>query len=307
MRASDGKPRSAAGLAVTRCDSMPSLARFRDSFTDSAWYVLADPGGPYRINSTGEVVVEHRRYRTGHVILPVTAATGGTVAAVQAVDALSGVAFFAGGAMGGLVVGGLFAGTVALIRRSRRQLEERSEHRWRSQVVQTAGSQAWRLCELALRIAGVGAWADGTVDPARRVPSILWTAVKRARLTELQHSDAVRALDHESLSELARERLERIARERASLDAIESNLHKVLETAQKIDEQRQRSAEEQQRKALRRQEEAELRRRLTGVSALVSDPARAEDEVDRSAGVVAEAEEIARLLVESDLMLKELD
>jgi len=280
--------------------SMPSLARFHDAGETADRYVISDPTAPRR----------RRRTRPARSIgfrdVLVGMASLGTVigcalwAASHAGSLLGGLLLsLLGGAVGALL-GGMLA--VALGNLPRSRLHRDPDDGVPKRVVRPADERAWRLCEIGAALAGSTSWADRIVDPGRRVPAILWSAVVRALVIDRQYADAQRAVAHTSLADLARETMARVAEERAALDAVEANLRAVLAAATGIDQlERDRRAA-----AARRWEEHELRTRLTGQYAAF-DHLESHDQADRSAGLAAEAEVVAELLAESDAMLRDLD
>jgi hypothetical protein len=168
-------------------------------------------------------------------------------------------------------------------------------------------SQAWTMCDLAWQIAGLDSWRDRTVDPERRAPSIVWSAVERITGLDREYPDAARALTHPSLKELAEEKIRRIEEERESLKCIEGNLRKVVDTARAIDAARAQTAWEREIAKQRRAEEQELRGRLTGNDRQGSTTDDVSNRrADESAGLAAEAKAIAGWLAESDRMLRDI-
>lgn len=106
---------------------------------------------------------------------------------------------------------------------------------------------------------------------------------------------------------MATETIAKVERERESLNSVESNLKKVLESAESIDRQRIQIAREQEIARQRMLEERELRKRLSEHLGSIADPIKSDTQADVSAGLAAEAEVVASLLAESDRMLRDMD
>ncbi|HSU08536.1 MAG TPA: hypothetical protein VLK57_04980 [Pseudonocardia sp.] len=156
-------------------------------------------------------------------------------------------------------------------------------------------------------IGRVHSWREGKVDSERRVASIVWSAVQRVVESDREYPDAVRALNHPNLRELAEGKIRRIEQERESLEIVEGNLRKVLDAARSIDAARARAAREREIAKLRLAEERELRDRLTADERrLLADSDSLNQQADKSACLVAETEAIAGWLAESDRMLRDI-
>jgi hypothetical protein len=80
------------------------------------------------------------------------------------------------------------------------------------------------MCETVYELAKCRSWADRTVDPHRRIPVLLWAAVRRALEVEKQQDAVSRARSHPSLDDLAREAAAKTARERTALSTVDKNL-----------------------------------------------------------------------------------
>jgi hypothetical protein len=284
----------------TGVGSMPSLAVYSADSDGARWYLITDP--LHRVLG-GERPVRSGRVRRVLVGLVAYGSVLGCAlwAASTASDLLEGLLLLLLGGSAGALLGGFLVvllGGVPSPGLRRRTPDDGVQLR-----VRPSDERAWRLCEIGAALAESGSWADATVDPRRRAPAILWSAVGRSLVVDRQYRDAQRAAAHESLGDLARETLARVADERAALDAVEANLRAVLAAAVRIDQQRaqRRSAHQ------RRREERELRARLTGQHAAVRDPIESHLQADSSAGLAAEAEVVAELLAESDAMLRDLD
>lgn len=289
------------GLIWDDHPTMPSVARFRKVYSEDGFFLICDPGGDYRIVADGKVTRD-RRDVAERVWALVTALICAIWAATNATSLGEIFAFFIGGAMGGLILGCMIGVCITEIAGVMHRESDQSN----SRKITTDSHQAWRLCLTVAKLAQVKSWADGTVDPTGRAPSILWSAVGRSMALDCQYVDATKALKHTSLETLAKETLSKIDRERQSLNAIEANLNKVLTTAIGIDEQRVQIAAEKKLAEQRRREEQELRRRLAGYDTVAA-PQVSDTQADRSAGLAAETEVIADLLAESDRMLRESD
>lgn len=165
-------------------------------------------------------------------------------------------------------------------------------------------AQAWGLCRIAYNLAQVEAWKSRLVDPDRRVPILLWEAVRLSLALDVKAADAALAIQHESLRELADETIRDIMRERVTVDQIGTNFMTILKTAKAIDERREHEAQARQLQAKKRLEERELRQRLTGRSDPVS-RAFLDDHADESAGLAAQAASISALIAASDRLLRD--
>jgi hypothetical protein len=279
---------------------MPSLTRVGGHGPGVGSFELTDPAA--RVPRGDGRAVSRRIGRAVVGLIPVATVIGcGLWAASTASTLLTGLLLLLlGGAVGALVAGML---AVALSNLPGPRTLRRSDDRRTRLLVRPPDERAWRLCEIGSALAESAAWADRTVDPSRRVPAILFSAVGRSLVVDRQYQDAQRALAHESLADLARDTLAGVAEERAALDAVEENLRAVLATATGIDMRRERLAQE--RRAA--QEERALRARLTGRTAAVSDPIESQLQADSSAGLAAEAAAVSQLLAESDALLHDLD
>lgn len=284
-------------LIRTSTSSMPSLAKFQHHGADRGWYILADPAARYPAQARSERAIDFGP-AIRSVIFLICVIGCGLWAARDKVSTPVVLLFFLLGGSAGAVIGGALSALVTRLPVTWRRADERP----RLRVAPTDG-RAWRLCETVAGLAATNSWTDRTVDPQRRAPAILWEAVGRSLAVERQYLDAERALGHESLHDLGRETLARVERERESLDAIELNLHRVLATAQNIDQQRERRAREREKRA----EERELRARMAGSVGSAVEPTESDQHADVSAGMAAEAEAIAELLAASDALLNDLD
>ena len=282
--------------------AMPTIGRV------NGVYVVCDPASAYTVD------IDTGKFSVGRHPLVMSlfgiggALTGGVLMALSASPWGWAIPLFVVGAVCGLITGVAVSIPLVGVSWAIQFLADLRHGRPRSiKGINDTSSQAWRLCDLAWRIGRVGSWRDQTVDPERRVASIVWSAVERSLAAESQHADAVRALDHANLKTLAESILARIEQERRSLSTVESNLQKVLDTARGIDSERAQAARDREIAQRRRAEEQELLGRLTGdhrrqgpdssVSAL---------QAERSAGLAAEAQAIAGWLAESDKMLRDL-
>ena len=283
-------------------DAMPTVGRVNGT------YVVCDPTGAYTVDiDTGKVTVgRHPLIRSLFGIAG--GLTGGVWLALSASPWGWAIPLFVVGAVCGFIAGALVSLPLVGASWAIQFLADLRHGRPRSiKGIDDTSSQAWRLCDLAWRIGRVGSWRDRTVDPERRVATIVWSAVERSVAAEGQHADAIRALDHPNLTTLAESMLARIEQERRSLCAVESNLQKVLDTARGIDAARVQSARDREVAQRRRAEEQELLVRLTGDHRRHGpDGSVSELQAERSAGLAAEAHAIAGWLAESDKMLRDL-
>ena len=290
--------------------SMPSLARLAGA-DGVGWFIVTDPNHqqprrrPIRVSSAAV-----RRAVVG--VIALACVLGSALWAASRADSLlSGLLLLLLGGSAGALLGGmatvLLGGLPARRRPARPGEGAGVVPAGPRHVVRPSDGRAWRLCEIAALLAESTAWADRTVDPERRVPSIIWSAVGRSLLVDRQYQDAQRAADHPSLEDLARDTLARIAAERASLDLIEANLRAVLTTAVGIDERRAQARQDRRSAQQRALEERELRARLAGRGAVAGSPVESHLQADTSAGLAAEAEVVAELLARSDAMLRDLD
>lgn len=293
-----GARRSATGL--------PSVARFTGSDGASEWFVAIDPEADHTILADGTIGTRPRNLPRGPAALLVAAfaTVCGIAWTIYPGDATPGA--FLAGAVSGLLLGGLLLLVVnVLLDLASRSTNTKAGVRV-SSTVRPGHRRAWRLCEIAVAIANRPVWQDGTVDAERQVPAILWAAVDRAIVVEDRRCDAQRALEHESLGQLAREHLSSIDEESRALDAVEDNLNRVLGTATNIQQRREQIARESEVERRRLAEERELRRRLSGAS--IGDGRMETDrQADRSAGLAAEASAVDELLADAERMLRDID
>jgi hypothetical protein len=286
-------------VRATSAESLPSLARFQRPGDARGWYVVVDPAGRYPALGRSERSIDFGpAIRT--TIFVVCIVGCGILAARDRVSTPITLLFFLLGGAGGALLGGLLAELAGSLLPHTWHRSAKDGPRMR---VQPSDGRAWRLCETVSALAGTSSWTDRTVDPRRRAPAILWTAVGRSLEVERQYLDARRALDHESLQDLGRETLARLARERESLDAVETNLRGVLAAARDID--RRRTELERLRRS--RAEERELRGRLARSNGSLVGAAESDRQADLSAGLAAETETISELLAASDALLYDLD
>jgi hypothetical protein len=170
--------------------------------------------------------------------------------------------------------------------------------------VRPSDARAWRLCEIADALSKVEAWRDRTVDSDRRVPTILWAAIRRSLAVDQLDSDAERAATHPTLADLVHDMSVRVEDERAALDRVQLNLGKVLLAARSIDQHRMETARVLEEHREREQEAAELRKRLTRNLSMNSFNG-SDEEADQSAGAAIEADVVAGLLHDSDRILRD--
>lgn len=292
------EPDRSPALVRTDAAAMPSLARFRRHEGDLGWYVVVDPAGRYPVQAGIERSIDFGPAVRGLIFLVCVVGCGLWAARDETSTPVALLVFVLGGCAG-VVLGQLLSALVKGL--------PQTWHRWSANGprlrVEPGDRRAWRLCEAAAGLAATGSWTDRTVDPQRRVPAILWSAVERSLAVERRYRDAERALDHESLHDLGRETLAGVERERASLDEVEANLRTVLAAALDIDGRRDRRARERRKRA----EERALRSRMTGGLGPVPGPIESDLDADASAGLAAEARAVAELLAASDALLQELD
>ena len=180
-------------------------------------YSVCDPEGPYTIDPLTGHLAHSRQVSISAFFAFAFAAVGAIWAAAVTTSGWQWVPLhFVLGALAGFFVGAIasipFVGafwvyqSVVNRRRGRRGVLETGD----------VGSRAWRLGDLAWQIARVDSWRDKTVDPERRVASIVWSAMSRALESDREYSDAVRALDHASLRELAEDKIRRVEQGRKS-------------------------------------------------------------------------------------------
>lgn len=259
-------------------------------------YLVCDPTvgiEQYRVHADGSI---HRR----HSPATVAGAVAIAVVAVAIVVALLGSLLARNiGVFGGwLLVGGVLG--LVLRRRLGVQAVQiltaaRPAPEGATVRVLPANTQAWRMCEIAVRLTGTQAWPRRQIDERRHVPELLWGAVRRSVQLDVEMADVLRAEKHESLRDIARQNRERIEAERAVLESVRENLAGVLEVAVRID----RRATDRAEAARAELEARELRGRLLGTHA--GEPPF--EQADSAAGLAAESTEIARLLEETDRLL----
>lgn len=153
-------------------DRLPTLVRTTQG------YRVFDPalvaGSHYQIDEHGTLV--YTRLPAGSVALTVL-----VLAAVAALSLGDDWLSIAGWMVAGLVVGTALAG-VALSLVHAVSSPERRYRRLHGDVpyardVVERGSQAWRLCEQAERLAATRSWIAGAVDSSRSLPTLLWAGV----------------------------------------------------------------------------------------------------------------------------------
>lgn len=298
---------SALGRAAvpirTDTDAMPWLARFQHAPGEAGWYVVRDPDGKYEITDSGDVTYRAGRHWSRFTTLAIAAAVtawlaaAGTSRAEILVNSLIGLVV---GLVLGAVSGKLARTLAAGVQTSR----DRRAGRTASATVAPANEQGWRLCLAAVRVSRTDAWTDRTIDPHRNLPRIIWAAIDRSVNLDWQQSDARQALGHESLVPLAEDTLDRVARERESLQQVEANIDAVGRAARAVDRQRAERDWSERVAHERGREERELLGRLTGVEAARTTGTASDDPADRAAGLAAEAREVARLLAETERILR---
>jgi hypothetical protein len=153
-------------------DRLPTLVRTTQG------YRVFDPalvaGSHYQIDEHGTLV--YTRLPEGSVALTVL-----VLAAVAALSLGDDWLSIGGWMIAGLVVATALAGVALSLvhavsspeRRYRRLYGDASFAR---DVVER-GTQAWRLCEQAERLAATRSWITGAVDSSRSLPTLLWAGV----------------------------------------------------------------------------------------------------------------------------------
>ena len=134
---------------------------------------------------------------------------------------------------------------------------------------------AWQMCETVHELATCRSWVDRTVDPQRRIPVLLWAAVRRSVEVETQ---------------------------RAALVSVAENLRAIRDAASQVDRTRNQRVRQQQAARDEQLEERQLRSALLGTSTSAA-PEHSENRADAAAGLAAEAETIAVLLADTDRLL----
>jgi hypothetical protein len=277
--------------------ALPTLGRSRARPDTVAYYLLCQPGrltikpdGGSRSSGTAVVTVVAALIVSVLVMIWVLNETDpGT----------------AGRWKGALICGIFVGGVVGLPMFKVMEYLDKGRERRRPEAfarVTHQNDQARQMCEAAHDLAKCRSWIDRTVDPQRRIPLLLWTAVRRSLELEKQQDAVSRARSHPSLDDLAREAAAKIAREHAALSIVAQNLQAIRDAARQVD--RTREARAQQRKADRekQQEEMHLRSVLLGTSTSPS-PENSERRADAAAGLAAEAETVAALLADTDRIL----
>ncbi len=168
--------------------------------------------------------------------------------------------------------------------------------------VSPRNDQAWQMCETVYDLVQCRSWVDRTVDPQRRIPLLLWSAVRRSLEVEKQQDAVYRARSHPSLDDLAQEAAAKIERERAALSTVARNLRAIRDAARKVDRTRDERVQQQRAAREKQQEERQLRSVLLGTSTSAS-PEHSESRADAAAGLAAEAETVAALLADTDRIL----
>jgi hypothetical protein len=284
-----------------------SLVRFVQPNANQEWYIVANPLGRFAITPRGDVRRKiSRRTR-------ISAASSAVIAGLLAAGWAAATASSTGWAIARLIivaaVGLATAWYLAKLilwlysaMSAARALDRDRDHVYVR--VTPDDTRGWQLCRIAEGISGVAAWRDGIVDPGRRVPLILWSAIHRHISVTKRVDDAKRASAFPSLSVLADDALKVIEQENDALDQVHLNLGHILLAAHTIDQQ-QRDTERRLRARIHQQEEEEvLRRRLSGAPSAL-DLLDSREEADRSAGAAAESQTIAHLLAQSEKILRD--
>lgn len=180
-----------------------------------------------------------------------------------------------------------------------------SRERRRAQVVARVTRKnelGWQLCETVQGVVACRSWADRTVDPQRRIPVLLWTAVQRSIEVETQRDAVYRARSHPSLDDLARAAAAKATREHAALASVALNLRTIRDAAEHVDRTRSQRAQQQRTARDKQLEERQLRSTLLGTVTSAA-PDHSDNRADAAAGLAAQAETIAALLADTDRLL----
>ncbi len=282
-------------------DAIESLVKFPRYRPETGWYLVVDPAGRYSIREDdGAVLGDHGEIPA--LLIGLTSVLACATGAASCAWSLAWfVPLFLLGGFAGLIVGFLLGTAVLAVARCE-PTPGVDVHR-----VEATDPLGWRLCELVARLGRAGSWLDATIDARRRAPAILWTALGRALIVDRRYPHFRTALHREPVPGSTRETLATMAGERASLAAVEKNLHQVLHTAIGIDRRRALAEHERQVLRVRYQQETALRGQLFDVSAAMSTAADSDLAADAAAGLAAEAEAVAALLTDVDAMLGAFD
>lgn len=210
-----------------------------------------------------------------------------------------------GGWFVALICGILFGGLAAMPLFALMGYLDKGRERGRPEAfarVTRKNELAWQMCETVEQLATCRAWVDRTVDPQRRVPVLLWAAVRRSMEVERQRDAVFRARSHPSLDDLARDAAAKADQERAALVIVAENLRAICDAASQVDRTRTQRARQQQATRDKQIEERRLRTTLLGSSTSAA-PELSEHRADAAAGLAAEAETIAVLLADTDRLL----
>lgn len=282
--------------------ALPTLGRSRARLDTFAYYLLCQPGRLAFKSDGGSKSSFTKAMTVGAGLIPVVC----IAIFLMRLPGSGPMAWLA------LVIGGVLA--LLLLKLAQHMDTVRRRHRpGLFARVTPRNTLAWQMCEMVHDLVKCRSWVDRTVDPQRRIPVLLWAAVRRSLEVEEQRNAVARARSHPDLAELVREASARTARERAALHTVVKNLRAIRDAARQVDHTRdervrqQRAAREEQLEEQRivrekQLEEQQLRSALVGTSASVA-PELSEHRADAAAGLAAEAETIAALLADTDRLL----
>jgi hypothetical protein len=281
--------------------AVPSLVTFPRYRPQSGWYLVVDPAGRYSIREDdGAVLGDHGEVPA--LLVGLTSVLGcATGVASCAWSAAWAVPFFLLGGFGGVIIGFLL-GTAFMAAARREPIPGVDVHR-----VEPTDPLGWRLCGLVARIARTQSWLDGTIDPQRRAHSILWTALGRALIVDRRYPQFRTALHHGSAGAATGDTVAAMSAERASLAAVEAYLQQVLSTAIGVDRRQTRIDHEQRSWRAARRPDPRLRGGLPDLAEALAAAGDSDIAADSAAGLAAEAEVVATLLIDVDAMFAATD
>jgi hypothetical protein len=277
--------------------ALPTLGRSRARPGAFAYYLLCQPGR-LTINPDGG------SRSAGTAVVTVVAAV--IVGVLVTIWVLNEVDPGSAGRWKGSLICGILTGGVAatLLFKLMEYLDKGREHRRPEAFarVTPGNDQAWQICETMSDLVKCRSWVDRTIDPQRRIPALLWAAVRRSLEVEKQQDAVSRAGSHPSLDDLVREAAAKIARERAALDTVAQNLRAIRDAARKVDRTQDERMQQQRTAREKQHEEMQLRSVLFETSTSTA-PEHSESRADATAGLAAEAETVAALLADTDRIL----
>lgn len=277
--------------------ALPTLGRSRARLDSVAYYLLCQPG---RLT----IKPDGGSRSSGTAVATVVAAL--IIGVLVTIWVLNETDPGSAGRWKGALIFGILAGAVVAIPLFKLvEYFDKGRERRRPEAfarVTPRNVQAWQMCETAYDLAACRSWVDRTVDPRRRVPQLLWTAVRRSLELEEQQDAVSRARSHPSLDDLVREAAAKIAREHAALSTVTQNLRAIRHAARQVDRIRDARAQQERADREEQQEEMHLRSVLLETSTSAS-PGSSESRADAAAGLAAEAETVAALLADTDRIL----